>query len=149
MHPVGFGKLHFVRKPEGLRRWRLLVADTPGFRVALVSRPLPGGGFVGLWTGDADLVDEVSAYLRAAARAAGHDVPAAAAPVPPMLGIADEASVWRQAAALRGQREVRENELREIARAAALRGVELRRQRAAALAAAAQGGTPKAATPAA
>lgn len=149
VHPVGFGKLHFVRKPAALRRWRLVVADTPGFRVALVSRPLPGGGFVGLWTGDADLVDEVAGYLRAQARAAGFEVPPASAPVPPMLGIADEATVWRQAAALRGQREVREGELREIARAAALRGVELRRQRAAALAAAAQGGAPKAATPAA
>jgi hypothetical protein len=35
---------------------------------------------------------------------------------------------------LRGQREVREGELREIARADALRGVELRLQRAAAAA---------------
>ena len=137
LHPVGFGKFHFVRKPSGLRRWRILVADTPGFRVALVSRPLPGGGFIGLWTGNPDLVDEVASLLRETARAAGHIVPPAAAPVPPFLGVEDEADVWRQAAVLRGQREVREGELREIARAAALRGVELRRQRA--LAAAAQG----------
>jgi hypothetical protein len=135
VHPVGFGKFHFVRKPDGLRRWRILVADTPGFRVALVSRPLPGGGFIGLWTGNPDLVDEVSAMLRRAAEAAGHQVPPAGAPVPPFLGVEDEADVWRQAAVLRGQREIREGELREIARAAALRGVELRRQRAIAAAA--------------
>jgi len=135
VHPVGFGKFHFVKKPAGLRRWRILVADTPGFRVALVSRPIPGGGFVGLWTGAPDLVDELAGFLRQSAQAAGHAVPPPAAPVPDSLGVEDEAEVWRQAAVLRGQREVRENELREIARAAALRGVELRRQRAMAAAA--------------
>jgi hypothetical protein len=50
--------------------------------------------------------------------------------VPPLLGVASEADVRRQAAALRGLREIREGELREIARAAALRGVQLRRERA-------------------
>lgn len=151
VHPVGFGKVRFARKPAGFRRWRVLVADTPGFRVALVSRALPGGGFIGLWTGNADMVNEVAALFRRAAEVAGHPVPAPASAVPTSLGLPDEADVWRQAATLRGQREVRESELREIARAAALRGVELRRQRAAALAAAAQaGGAPgKANAPAA
>jgi hypothetical protein len=133
-HVLGFGRFHFAPRPSFLRRWRVLVADTPGFRVAVISRPLEKGGFIGLWTGNPDLVDEVGNFLRRIATAAGHAVPAPAVPVPPMLGLASEADVWRQATVLRGQREVRENELREIARQAALRGVELRRQRAAAAA---------------
>lgn len=144
VHPVGFGKFRFARKPAGYRRWRILVADTPGFRVALVSRPIPGGGFVGLWTGNPEMVNEISALLRVAASAAGHELPAPASAVPASLGFSSEGEVWRQAAALRGQREVREGELREIARAAALRGVELRRQRAAAAAATGQSKVPAA-----
>jgi len=130
VHPVGFGRFLFAKKPAGMRRWRLLVADTPGFRVALVSRPREAGGFIGLWTGNPDLVNEIAGVLRATARAAGHQVPAPCPALPPTLGLSGESEIWRQAAILRGQREVRENELREIARAAALRGVELRRQRA-------------------
>jgi hypothetical protein len=137
-HVLGFGRFHFAPRPSFLRRWRVLVADTPGFRVAVISRPLPKGGFIGIWTGNPDLVDEVAGFLRRIATEAGHTVPAAAVAVPPMLGLAGEADVWRQATALRGQREVREGELREIARQAALRGVELRRQRAAAAAATAK-----------
>jgi len=135
VHPVGFGKFRFARKPAGYRRWRILIADTPGFRVALVSRPIAGGGFVGLWTGNPEMVDEIVNLLRGAAQASGHELPPSASAVPVSLGIASEDEVWRQAAALRGQREVREGELREIARAAALRGVEIRRLRAAAAAA--------------
>jgi hypothetical protein len=130
---VGFGRVHFAPRPASIEGLRVLLADTPGFRVALVARALPLGGFVGIWTGDPSLVDELAEGLRAAARAAGHEVPPAAPPLPPLTGIASEADVWRQATRLRGQREVRENELREIARAAALRGVALRRERAAAL----------------
>jgi hypothetical protein len=137
-HVLGFGRFHFAPRPRFLRRWRVIVADTPGFRVAVIARPLPQGGFIGLWSGNPDIVDEIGRLLRSVARSAGHDVPAPAAPVPALLGITEEKDVWRQAAVLRGQREVRENELREIARQAALRGVELRRQRAAALAAAAK-----------
>lgn len=132
--PIGFGRFHFAPRPALLRKWRVLVADTPGFRVAILSRPLPRGGFIGLWTGNPDLVDEIAGLLRRTAAEAGHDVPAPASPVPPLLGISQEADVWRQAAQLRGLREARDTELREIARAAALRGVALRRQRAAALA---------------
>ena len=47
-----------------------------------------------------------------------------------MIGVASAAEVWKLAGDLRGLREVREGELREIARAAALRGVEMRRERA-------------------
>lgn len=140
-HVLGFGRFHFAPRPTFMRRWRVLVADTPGFRVAVISRPLEKGGFIGLWTGNPDLVDEVAGFLRRIAASAGHTVPAPAVAVPSMLGLANESDVWRSAASLRGQREVRENELREIARQAALRGVELRRQRAAAAAAA---GTAKA-----
>ena len=130
--PAGFGRFHFVPRPQSIRGWRVLVADTPGFRVAVISRPLPAGGFIGLWTGNEDIVDEVSSALRELARDAGHEVPASAAPVPTLMGIASERDVWKQAADLRGLREVREGELREIARAAALRGVAMRRERAAA-----------------
>ena len=126
----GFGKLHAVPRPRILKGWRIFLADTPGFRVVVVSRPLATGGFIGLWSGNPDLVDEMSDLLRHAARDAGHDVPAPAAPVPPMLGVAGSAEVWKKAGELRGQREVREGELREIARAAALRGVAMRRERA-------------------
>jgi hypothetical protein len=127
---AGFGRFKFVPRPRSLRRYRILLADTPGFRVAVVSRPLSDGGFIGLWTGNPEIVDEIADVMRDAARAAGHDVPDAAPPVPPILGIASEGDVRRQAAALRGLREIREGELREIARAAALRGVQLRRERA-------------------
>ena len=130
---VGFGRFHFVPRPRALRKWRILLADTPGFRCVVISRPLPSGGFIGLWSGNAEIVNEIGGLLRRLATAAGHEVPAPAAAVPPLLGIAKESDVWSQAAVLRGQREVREGELREIARAAALRGVELRRLRAAAL----------------
>jgi hypothetical protein len=130
---VGFGRFHFVPRPRALRKWRILLADTPGFRCVVISRPLPGGGFIGLWSGNTEIVDEVGGVLRRLATAAGHEVPAPSAAVPPLLGIAKEADVWAQATQLRGLREVREGELREIARAAALRGVELRRQRAASL----------------
>jgi hypothetical protein len=131
--PVGFGRMHFVSRPAALEGHRVLVADTPGFRVAIVSRSLPGGGFVGLWSGDRDLVDEISGYLRDTVRATGLSVPEPAPTVPPLVGVGSEQDVWRQATSLRALREVRENELREIARAAALRGVALRRERAAAL----------------
>lgn len=142
--PTGFGRVRFAAKPAGYRRWRMFVADTPGYRVALVSRPLAGGGFVGLWTGQPETVAEVATLLRDAARRAGHEVPAPAPEVPASVDALTERDVWRQAAELRGQRQDRENELREIARAAALRGVELRRQRAAAAAAASHQNAPAA-----
>jgi hypothetical protein len=129
---LGFGRFHAVVRPQGLSRYRIVLADTPGFRVVVASRSLRSGGFVGIWSGNADLVDEISDRLRTLARDAGQDVPDAAAPVPVLEGIAAEKDVWKQAAELRALREVRENELREIARAAALRGVALRRERAAA-----------------
>lgn len=127
---TGFGRFRFVPRPLALRRHRVLLADTPGFRCAVISRPYPGGGFIGLWTGNVEIVDEVADLLRETARAHGHEVPEPAPMVPPMLGVASEEDVRRQAAELRGLREIREQELREIARAAALRGVQLRRERA-------------------
>jgi hypothetical protein len=130
--PRGLGRFTAVRRPTFLRRYRLVVADTPGFRVAVASRGIAGRpGFVGLWTGDEEMVDEVAGCLRTVARSQGHVVPDAAPSIPPLSGIQSERDVWRQALALRGLREVREGELREIARAAALRGVALRRERAA------------------
>ena len=126
----GFGKLAPVPRPSLIKGWRVFLADTPGFRVVVVSRPRASGGFIGLWSGDSDLVDEMADYLRRSAVDAGFDVPAAAAPVPPMIGVAGSAEVWKMANELRGLREIREGELREIARAAALRGVAMRRERA-------------------
>jgi hypothetical protein len=127
--PQGLGRLRAVPTPAGLEGYRFLFADTPGFRVALVSRALPGGGFVGLWSGNELLIDELAAALRGAARAAGHAVPDPAPAVPSLDGVANEGDVWRQAEELRAYRVVREAELREIARAAALKGVALRRER--------------------
>jgi hypothetical protein len=142
----GFGRLIPVPRLRALKGWRIFLADTPGFRVLVVSRPRSAGGFIGLWTGNPDLVDELGDVLRGAARDAGHQVPAPAAPVPPMLGVSGTQEVWKKAAELRGLREAREGELREIARAAALRGVAMRRERARA---SAQGVGPVAKAPAA
>ena len=46
------GRVSQVPLPLHLRSYRFLLADTPGFRVAVVARALPGGGFVALWTGN-------------------------------------------------------------------------------------------------
>jgi hypothetical protein len=123
------GRVKQVPMPLNLRSYRFLVADTPGFRVAMVARAFPRGGFVGLWTGNDQVIDELRETLARSADAAGHDVPDAASPVPPLDGVETEADVWKMAADLRAYRVVREAELREIARAAALRGVALRRER--------------------
>ena len=123
------GRLKIVPMPLNLRSYRFLVADTPGFRVAVVSRALPGGGFIGLWSGNEHVVEEVRGALARAADAAGHDVPDTAPAVPQLEGVDRPEDVWDQARDLRAHRVVREAELREIARAAALRGVALRRER--------------------
>lgn len=123
------GKVQPVHTGRDLGAYRILFADTPGFRVALVARDLPGGGFVGLWSGNEQLLDELREVLVPLAVHAGHDVPSAAPEVPELEGIEDSADVWRQAEELRAYRTVREAELREIARQAALRGVALRRER--------------------
>ena len=123
------GKMRQVPMPLSLRGYRFLLADTAGFRVVVVARALPGGGFVGLWSGNERVVDEVRQALVETVRASGHEVEQAAAPVPDLEGIERERDVWDRAADLRAHRVVREAELREIARAAALRGVALRRER--------------------
>jgi hypothetical protein len=127
--PNGLTRLKRVPLTPELRGYRFLVADTAGFRVAVVARRLPGGGFVALWSGDERVLEEVTGLLRAVVAGAGYDVPEPASPVPPLEGIASERDVWRQANELRAYRVVREAELREIARAAALKGVQLRRER--------------------
>lgn len=126
------GKVRQVPLPLHLRSYRFLVVDTAGYRVALITRAMSGGGWIGLWTGNDLLVDELRTVLGEAVEAAGHSVPAPAAPVPELDGIACEEDVWTLATELRAYRSVREAELREIARQAALRGVQLRREREAA-----------------
>jgi hypothetical protein len=116
-------------RPEALDAYRVLLADTPGFRVAVVCRELPSGGFVGLWTGNEDAIEELGAVLRLAALEAGHEVPEPAPALPALEGVLDARDVWRQAEDLRAYRVVREAELRDIARRAALKGVALRRAR--------------------
>ncbi len=123
------GRVKQVPMPLNLRSYRFLLADTPGFRVAVVARALPGGGFIALWTGNARAINEIREVLGEAAVAAGHMVPDPAAAVPLLEDVETEEDVWEQAADLRAYRVVREAELREIARAAALRGVALRRER--------------------
>ena len=127
--PYGVGRVAQVRCPEALAGYELLVADVPGFRVALVTRRRPEGGSITLWTGTPELVDEVLGVLRRAAREDGHVLPAPAPAVPARDVVHSESEVWRQASELREYRTVREAELRQVARAAALRGVELRRER--------------------
>jgi hypothetical protein len=97
--------------------------------VALVSRALPGGGFLALWSGSPEVVNELTHVLRRVAEIEGHAVPPRASDVPERDVVAGESALWKQAEELRAYRTVREAELRQIARAAALRGVELRRQR--------------------
>jgi len=128
-NPYGVGRVLQVRTPEALTGYEFLVADTPGFRVALVTRKRPEGGSITLWTGTAELVDEVLGVLRRALRQDGLALPLLAPLVPARDGVSSEAEVWRKAAELRAHRTVREAELRQVARAAALRGVELRRER--------------------
>jgi len=127
--PAGFSRLRAVPEPEDLRNHEVMLADTPGFRVVIVRRGLPGGGWIGLWSGSEQVVAEVGDYLRAMAMAAGHEVPAPAPSVPSLDGVESERDVWQQAADLRAYRVVREAELREIARQAALKGVAMRRER--------------------
>ena len=123
------GRMQQVPMPLNLRSYRFLLADTPGFRVVCVARALPTGGFVGLWSGNERVVAEVRDVLAAAADACGYDVPEAAPEVPELEGVDRARDVWSQAKELRDYRVIREAELREIARAAALRGVALRRER--------------------
>jgi hypothetical protein len=127
--PPGFSRLRAIPMPRTLADYRLLLADTPGFRVAVVRRALPGGGWIALWTGNPQAIEEIGRVLRALADAAGQEVPAPAPEVPELEGVASERDVWRQAADLRAYRVVREAELREIARQAALKGVAMRRER--------------------
>jgi hypothetical protein len=127
--PYGVGRVAQVRSPDALAGYEFLVADVPGFRVALVTRRRAEGGSITLWTGTAELVDEVLGVLRRAARQDGHAVQPTAPAVPARDAVRSEAEVWRQAAELREYRSVRDAELRQVARAAALRGVELRRER--------------------
>lgn len=127
--PAGLGRVVQVRRPASLGDYEFLVADIPGFHVALVTRKRPSGGEITLWTGSRELVDELLAALRRAIADAGHAVPAPAPAVPARDVVTSEAEVWAMAEELRKQRVVREAELRQVARQAALRGVELRRER--------------------
>lgn len=127
--PPGYSRLRAVPSTPRLRGYHILVADTPGFRVAVVRRALPGGGFIALWSGNEQVVNEVGDVLRGLAAEAGHDVPSQAPSVPSLEGVGSEHDVWKQAADLRAYRVVREAELREIARQAALKGVAMRRER--------------------
>ncbi len=127
--PSGYSRLHLVAVPEGFGAYDLLVADTPGFRVAVVRRALPSGGFIALWTGNEQVINEIGDALRRLAQESGQDVPESAPSVPTLDGVDSERDVWDQAADLRAYRVVREAELREIARQAALKGVAMRRER--------------------
>lgn len=127
--PCGISRMVQVRRPAHLRDYDFLAADVPGFHVALVTRKRPSGGSITLWTGSRELVDELLGELRRAIADDGHAVPAPAPKVPARDIVASEAEVWAQAEEIRKQRVVREAELRQVARQAALRGVELRRER--------------------
>lgn len=127
--PTRLGRVEVIEAPANLQPYRFVLADTPGFRVALVSRALPGGGFVALWLGSGPAYQEVRDVLSCEALGQGLRVPGPSPEVPPLEEIDSEKAVWAKAKDLRDYRVVREAELREIARAAALRGVALRRER--------------------
>ncbi|MDJ0975000.1 MAG: hypothetical protein QNJ98_11110 [Planctomycetota bacterium] len=127
--PSRLGKTTLLPLPTELDGYRFLLADTPGFRVCVVQRALPGGGWIALWSGNDLVLDELRTVLALEAAAAGHNVPLPSPEVPSLDGIESENDVWAQARDLRDYRVVRQAELREIARQAALRGVALRRER--------------------
>ncbi len=126
------GKVKQLPLPSSMRDYKFLIADTPGFRCMVVTRALRGGGFIGLWCGDDDVINEVRGILASVASEYDFTVQPAAPSVPPLEGVEKESDVWKQADELRAYRTIREAELREIARQAALRGVQLRREREAA-----------------
>lgn len=130
--PSRLGKMNVLAMPAEMRSYRFIFADTPGFRVCVVQRALPGGGWIALWSGNERVLAELRAILAPAASQAGYEVPEAAPDAPALEGITSTDDVWAEAEALRGHRVVRQAELREIARQAALRGVALRREREAA-----------------
>lgn len=127
--PARLGKATPLGLPPALSNYRFLFADTPGFRVCVVQRALPGGGWIALWSGNDHVLAEMRHVLAREAEAAGYEVPDTAPEVPALDGIDSEADVWSHARDLRDYRVVRQAELREIARQAALRGVALRRER--------------------
>jgi len=127
--PPGFSRLHAVLSTKQLQGYHILLADTPGFRVAVVRRRLPSGAWIALWTGNDRAIAEIGDVVRELALDAGVEVPAAAPDVPALEGVDSVRDVWSQAADLRAYRVVREAELREIARQAALKGVAMRRER--------------------
>lgn len=127
--PPGYSRLRPVLSTKDLEDYHVLLADTPGFRVAVVRRRLPSGGWIALWTGNERAIAEIGRVVRALAHDAGADAPEAAAPVPALEGVDTVRDVWNQAADLRAYRVIREAELREIARQAALKGVAMRRER--------------------
>lgn len=127
--PPGLSRLKAVPQPAELADYDILVADTPGFRVAVVRRALPGGGWIALWTGNERAIDEVGHVVRSIAAEAGVAVPGPASDVPVLEGVFSVKDVWNQAADLRAYRVVRDAQLREIARQAALKGVAMRRER--------------------
>ena len=57
--PAGYSRLHAVEVPAGYAEYGILVADTPGFRVAVLRRALPSGGFIALWTGNEQIINEL------------------------------------------------------------------------------------------
>lgn len=123
------GKLRVLGLPDTLGGYRFLMADTPGFRVCVVQRALPGGGWIGLWSGNERVLEEIRSVLAPSIEAAGYETPAPAPDAPALDGIDSADDVWAQAKELRDYRVIRQAELREIARQAALRGVALRRER--------------------
>jgi hypothetical protein len=127
--PTGMSRLTGLPIGNELDDYQVLLADTPGFRVAVVRRALPGGGWIALWTGNEQAIAELGGYMRGLALRAGMETPVTAPTVPSLEGVHSVRDVWTQAADLRAYRVVREAELREIARQAALKGVAMRRER--------------------
>ena len=62
--PPGFSRLHEVLSTKDLEDYHVLLADTPGFRVAVVRRRLPSGGWIALWTGNERAIAEVGRVVQ-------------------------------------------------------------------------------------
>ena len=117
--------------PRLFRRGSLVLRtrDRGHVVIPLVRRDLPGGGWIALWTGNERAIREIGEVVRHRAAEAEVPVPDYAPEVPALEGVRTVRDVWTQAADLRAYRVVREAELREIARQAALKGVAMRRER--------------------
>lgn len=121
--------VRFALAPDALDGFRVVLADTPGYRVAVIGFFVRKWG-VALWTGNPQVVNEVGGALRVAARESGHAPHPPAAEAPSDCGLRSEADVRRMANVAMSERAKAQEATRELCRQAAIQGAKDRRARA-------------------